>query len=376
MPKILKTLPSLFSSFLIIFLFSFVYVSQAAVTGTLLPISDGTYTSFTPTTGPSHYAMVDESVCNGTTDYNLESTIGSRDSYNLDLTAVPDGSLITGINITPCASASAASGTTTKGAVFNRINGVNSANGSAFTFGASTTPSNLGTWIFNGLSVTKSAGTTVEIGAVYVTGNRGMRLSRLAATITYLISPTAPSNAVATNVSSTQNDLSWTDNASTETGFKIERAMLSSASGPLGSWSQIGTAPANAVIYHDTTASADETYYYRVRSYNAAGESSYATSDYVITATNVPADPTNLTGQTVGSDVLLNWSDLTSTNEDGFSIERGTDGINFNEVYTTALNELTKTDLSLSSGSTYYYRVRAFNAIGYSGYTGVVTAPF
>lgn len=47
---------------------------------TLLPTSDGTYTQFTPSTGTSHYALVDESTPN-TTDYNSDATSGDRDSY-------------------------------------------------------------------------------------------------------------------------------------------------------------------------------------------------------------------------------------------------------------------------------------------------------
>lgn len=55
---------------------------------TLLPTGDGNYTQFTPSTGSSHYALVDESTPN-TTDYNSDATSGDRDSYTFpDLTAL------------------------------------------------------------------------------------------------------------------------------------------------------------------------------------------------------------------------------------------------------------------------------------------------
>jgi hypothetical protein len=54
----------------------------------LLPTSDGTYSQFTPSTGTSHFALVDESTPN-TTDYNDGVTVGHRDSYGFgDLTAL------------------------------------------------------------------------------------------------------------------------------------------------------------------------------------------------------------------------------------------------------------------------------------------------
>lgn len=55
---------------------------------TLLPTGDGNYTQFTPSTGTSHYALVDESTPN-TTDYNSSATSGNRDSYTYpDLTSL------------------------------------------------------------------------------------------------------------------------------------------------------------------------------------------------------------------------------------------------------------------------------------------------
>lgn len=44
--------------------------------------SDGTYSDFTPSTGSTHYALVDESTPN-TTDYVDGGTVGHRDSYGI-----------------------------------------------------------------------------------------------------------------------------------------------------------------------------------------------------------------------------------------------------------------------------------------------------
>jgi predicted phage tail protein len=76
---------------------------------------------------------------------------------------------------------------------------------------------------------------------------------------------------MATASSSSQINLSWTDNSANETGFKIERA--TSASGP---FSQRATVSANVKTYQNTGLKRNTTYYYRVRAYNAAGNSGYS----------------------------------------------------------------------------------------------------
>ena len=49
---------------------------------TLYPTSDGNYSQFTPSTGSSHYVLVDETAPN-TTDYNEGIAVGDRDSYGM-----------------------------------------------------------------------------------------------------------------------------------------------------------------------------------------------------------------------------------------------------------------------------------------------------
>ena len=122
------------------------------------------------------------------------------------------------------------------------------------------------------------------------TGNSSYSNTASATTQTPVTIPNAPSNLAASAVSSSQINLSWTDNSSNETGFKIERA--TSASGP---FSQIGTTAANATTYQNTGLTASTTYYYRVRANNTAGDSSY--SNTANATTQSPCNDSNCTEQ-------------------------------------------------------------------------------
>src|SRR5438552_1659560 len=83
---------------------------MASSTGGLLPISDGNYTQWSPSPAGSHFANVDDTSCNGTTDYNSTTGVGNRDSYGINLTSVPNGATITQIDIKSCAGRSATGG--------------------------------------------------------------------------------------------------------------------------------------------------------------------------------------------------------------------------------------------------------------------------
>jgi len=94
---------------------------------------------------------------------------------------------------------------------------------------------------------------------------------RLSLGTTSSIPPKAPSSLTATPISKTQIDLSWTDNSGNEDGFKIER----SPNGTSG-WTQIASVGAGVTTYANTVLTCETTYYYRVRAYDAGGDSDYS----------------------------------------------------------------------------------------------------
>ncbi|OPX85469.1 MAG: Exoglucanase B precursor [Pelotomaculum sp. PtaB.Bin104] len=177
--------------------------------------------------------------------------------------------------------------------------------------------------------------------------------------------PAAPSGLSATAQSSSRINLTWEDNSSNETGFKIERK----ESGE--NYTQVTTLGANANSYEDTDLDSNTTYYYRVRAYNSSGHSAYSNEDSTTTSGSgaVPEAPSELSATAASaSRINLTWED-NSNNETGFKIERKRSGGTYNQIATVGANVTTYTDSSLSDDIRYYYRVRAYNAYGNSDYS-------
>jgi Fibronectin type III domain len=93
------------------------------------------------------------------------------------------------------------------------------------------------------------------------------------------------------------------------------------------------------------------------------------------TPTPTPAAPSNLTATTVDTNqVSLSWSD-NSTDEDGFRIERcqGNNCNDFTQIAQVGPNVNSFSNTSLQPNTRYRYRVRAFNGVGNSDYSNIIT---
>ncbi len=114
--------------------------------------------------------------------------------------------------------------------------------------------------------------------------------------------PATPSGLTATPVSTTQIDLSWTDNSADETGFKIE-----SPAGTL-----ITTTAANAISYSHTGLTCNTTYTYRLTAISKYGNSATVTTSATTGSCTAPPPVTD--------------TDLTPYQETGLAVRVTIDG--------------------------------------------------
>jgi hypothetical protein len=94
----------------------------------------------------------------------------------------------------------------------------------------------------------------------------------------------APTGLSATSVSTSRIDLAWTDNASNETGYTVERATNSAFTGATAI-----SLPAGAVSYSDVGLTSGTTYWYRVRAATADETSAWSAAASAATATATPS---------------------------------------------------------------------------------------
>jgi hypothetical protein len=216
------------------------------------------------------------------------------------------------------------------------------------------------------LSSTLAAGTYYLVVASHGSyGDVGQYTLSVTAPTTIVPAPSAPSNLTASAISSSEINLTWSDNSGNESGFAIDRATDSGFTQNF-STNSVG---ANVTSYSATALAASTTYYFRVRATSAAGNSANSNVVSATTASTLPAAPANLIGSAISSSQInLSWADR-SSNESGFVLDRATDAFFTQNVSTANVgsNATSYSATALSASTTYYFRVRATNAAGSSG---------
>jgi len=176
--------------------------------------------------------------------------------------------------------------------------------------------------------------------------------------------PTAPSNLAFGLITENSIQLAWADNSDNEDGFEIFRSI--SLGGPYAS---VGTTGTGINSYNDTGLNDDTEYFYQVYAFNTGGISAPVLGS-ASTLMQVPDDPSKLDAKaTTTCSVDLKWDDK-SDNEAGFELERSTSPVGgFSLLQIIEEDIEAYTDISTQNNTTYYYRIRAFNAAGYSDYS-------
>lgn len=178
--------------------------------------------------------------------------------------------------------------------------------------------------------------------------------------------PLAPSGLSATVTAiRTAVDLSWTDNSSVETAYEVERRI-----GDRGAFTQLAVLAAGSTSYRDAGLEGSTRYTYRVRAKLDTLFSVWSNEASATTPVLAPLPPSGLNGRATRSTVVeLDWTD-NSNDEDGFAVERSLiSTAGWQEIARLAADVVRYVDQELQPSTTYYYRVKAFNAYGSSPYS-------
>jgi hypothetical protein len=192
--------------------------------------------------------------------------------------------------------------------------------------------------------------------------------------------PTAPTGLTASLVTApgglpSRVVLSWTDTATTEAGFVIQRSTDNGVT-----FTNLGTAPAKTgtgtATYTDSATTLNATYVYRVAAQNVAGTSTYATSA-PITVLNAPAVPVTLTGTSIRTGTTqtdtITWGAVPSATS--YRIQRSLSSTFASGITTVTVGAVTTYTVTGLSRNIWYFRVAAVNALGTSSNSATRSVP-
>ncbi len=178
------------------------------------------------------------------------------------------------------------------------------------------------------------------------------------------LTPTALT-ATASNTQLAVN-LSWTDNASNETGYQIHRS-TSSSSGFVA----IGTVAANATTFFDNTILTNTTYYYQVIAVNDFGVSAFSNTANALV---VPVPVANAASSITSNGFTANWAAVTGATEYQLDISSDNFATFIPGYNSKAISGTSEAITGLASGVAYQYRVRAVNGAAFSQSSNVIAA--
>lgn len=161
--------------------------------------------------------------------------------------------------------------------------------------------------------------------------------------------------------------LSWQDLSQDETGYEIQRSTDGST------WAPVATLAANSVNYVDFGAPAADVNY-RLRATNAQGDSAWATDSVVLPAPPAAPSSFSATGTSMTA-TSLTWAAVEEA--DSLRLERSATGnLGPWTLVSDAISGAATSfaDTGLAANTTYWYRLRAANAIGNSPWSTVASA--
>ena len=180
-----------------------------------------------------------------------------------------------------------------------------------------------------------------------------------------IVAPVPPTNLKGSNTASSQISLTWTDNSTNETGFKIERKTSADI------FTVIGTTTTDVTDFIDSNAINGISYTYRVYAFNSAGNSPTYSNEINITSYALPVlttSPVNI----ISTNSISTGGNIT----DGSGLPVNSRGIVWNTLPNPTTSLSTKTIdgsgigsytsliTSLKPDTIYYIRAYATNSKG------------
>jgi len=228
---------------------------------------------------------------------------------------------------------------------------------------------------YNSTGLTPATSYSFRVRAYDAASNYGGYSATASATTPDTVAPSPPTGLTASAASGTQINLGWTaasDNVGVA-GYAIERCQGAGCA----NFAQIATSASTS--YNSTGLTPAISYSFRVRAYDAASNyGGYSSTASATTPDTVaPLTPSGTTATAIsGTQINVSWTASTdNVGVTGYALERcqGSSCTDFAQIATPTTTS--HNDTGLTNATTYWYRVRARDAVpNYSSYSSIASA--
>ena len=227
-------------------------------------------------------------------------------------------------------------------------------------------------WASSDAGISVSSGTASASSAVTstITATAGSIIATESLTAATVAAPPNPTSFEVSDYGTTSLTFTWVSGGGTTSGYRLAYQAGTTAPSDCTSGTNLG----NVLTTEVTGLTNAANYSFRLCAYNNNFTPDYSSGATLTDKADLPLDPSSLGATaTSSSQINLSWTDG-SSNESGFYVERSTDNVSFSQIASVAANATSYSSTGLTQSTLYYYRVRAYNTTGYSGYTSVASA--